>query len=123
MLFGQFVKFMMVGVVNTIFSYCVYAIFIFFHFHYIAASLLQFVISTMFNFNTIGKVVFKNKDKRLVWRFALVCLFMYGLYVGGLKLLNMTGLNDYATGAILVLPISVLSYFLNKIFVFTSDKA
>lgn len=119
---SEFALFMLVGALNTAFSYGVYAFFIFIGFHYSLASFLQLFFSILFNFQTIGKLVFKNNDNKRLISFILVCLFMYLFYVLGLKALNYIGFNNYAAGAVMIIPVSVLSYFLNKVFVFKPEN-
>lgn len=117
----EFVRFVLVGLVNTAFSYGVYALFIFLGFHYSLATLFQIVLSTLFNFNTFGKLVFKKSDRWAILRFILVSLTLYLIYTFGIKALRSFRLNDYISGAIMVFPVMMTSFFLNKFFVFRTD--
>jgi putative flippase GtrA len=118
MLGHQFVKYAIAGVVNTIFSYCVYALLIFIGLHFSLATFLQMVAAIIFNFYTFGKFVFKNSDKKLMMQFIPVSIVLYFVYTGGIKLLKINGFNDYISGAIMLAPTAVLSFVLNKYLVY-----
>jgi len=115
----QFINFLFVGALNTGFGYCAYALFIFTGLHYSIAVLFSTILGVLFNFKTIGVLVFKNGDNRLILRFFAVYAIIYLLNVSGLKLFKSLGSqNMYVNGLILVLPLAFLSFFLNKKFVF-----
>ena len=117
----QFLRFIAVGYLNTLFSYSMYALFIFLELHYSLAALLSTILGVLFNFQTTGYFVFKNKKQNLLFKFILIYVFIYLIYLTGLSLLkNIT--NSYLAG-IIMLPIIVISGFiLQKHFVFTSNK-
>ncbi len=115
----QFVRFLFVGALNTVFGYCVFAFFVFLGFNYIFAPLFATIIGVLFNFKTIGVLVFKNGDNRLLARFFGVYAVVYLCNVLCLKALELGGIkNLYVSGIILVLPLAFLGYGLNKKFVF-----
>jgi putative flippase GtrA len=113
-----FIRFLLVGGINTIFGYGLFAFFIYLHLHYSLASLLSTVLGVLFNFKTTGKLVFKSSDNRLIVRFFAVYGMVYVVNVMLLKGFKWFGLNFYIAGAIIVLPLAVLSFILNKRFVF-----
>lgn len=115
-------RFVLVGVINTAFSYGVYAFFIFLKFHYSLATLFQIILSTIFNYNTFGSFVFKKSDRYAILRFIAVTVTLYLIYTFGIKALRATGLNDYIAGGIMVFPVMLVSFFLNKFFVFKASK-
>ena len=113
-----FLRFLVVGGVNTVFGYSVFALFILLGLHYVLAVLIGQVCGILFNFNTTGRIVFKNKDNRLIFRFFGVYLFTYLLNIGLLKLFEMAGVGSLVAGAIIVLPLAVVSFLLMRKFVF-----
>lgn len=113
-----FIRFLLVGGINTLFGYGLFAFFIYLHLHYSVASLLSTVIGVLFNFKTTGKLVFKSSDNRLIVRFFAVYGMVYAVNVLFLKGFKWFGLNLYIAGAILILPLAILSYILNRRFVF-----
>jgi len=119
----QFILFVLVGIINTLFAYGVFAFFIFINLHYTLASLLQLILGVLFNFKTTGKVVFNNNDHKLIGRFFAVYILIYGLYLAGLKIFNIFEISNYIAGAILLPPLSLLTFLLQKEFVFKNKTA
>jgi putative flippase GtrA len=112
-------RFLVVGGINTLFGYSVFALFILLHLHYVLAALLAQICGVLFNFKTTGFLVFKNKDNRLVFRFFGVYLFTYLLNIGLLKLFDLNGVsNSLVAGAFIALPLALISFILNRKFVF-----
>lgn len=67
----QFIKFALVGVLNTLISEGVYAILIFFRMHYIPASFIGFSLSVVNAYYWSHKYVFKETadgEKRVWWK-------------------------------------------------------
>lgn len=115
----QFVLFLVMGGINTLFYYGLYSLLIYAGLFYAAAVVIATVCGVLFNFQTFGRVVFKNFQRRLLGRFIGVYVVVCGANIAGLKLLETAGLvNKYIAGAVLVLPVSLLGYVLNKTFVF-----
>ena len=67
----KFRKFFLVGVVNTIFGYSLYALFLSLGFHYNIAVLFSTILGILFNFKTIGKFVFNKSSNRFFLKFVL----------------------------------------------------
>lgn len=119
---AQFISFLMVGVLNTAVGYALYAFFILLGFNYIFAPLCSTVLGVLFNFQTIGRIVFCSHDNRLIGRFLGVYALVYLFNVLGLKGFSSAGVeNLYIAGAILTFPLALLSFILNKIFVFNGE--
>ena len=67
--------------------------------------------------------MFKNKDNRLIFRFFGVYLVAYLLNIGLLDIFEIYSVGPLVAGAIIILPVSLLSFLLNKRFVFNAlDK-
>ena len=114
-----FVKFLLVGILNTVFGYSIFGIFIYLNIHYTIAVLLSTVLGVLFNFKTIGKLVFKSHDNRLIFRFVFVYFIVYILNISGLWFFKSLGYgNMYINGLILIVPLALVSFLLNKKFVF-----
>ncbi len=117
----QFVTFLFVGVLNTLVGYLLYVFFVWVGCNYIFAPLFSTVLGVLFNFKTIGVIVFKSHNNRLLGKFFGVYGIVYGCNVLGLKCLDRVGItNMYIAGAILVLPLALLGFCLNKKWVFKS---
>ncbi len=114
----QFLKFLLTGVVNTLFGYGVFALLIFLKVHYALASFAATSLGVAFNFHTIGRFVFGNRDQALIFKFFAVYGVVYLLSVGGLKALSAIGVSYYLGGGLLLLPMAIISFVLNRKFVF-----
>lgn len=86
--------------------------------HYALALLLSTVVGVLFNFKSMGTLVFKSHDNRLILRFAAVYVVVYAVNVSLLKLLYLFGVDPYFGGAALIAPMALLAFFLNRGFVF-----
>jgi putative flippase GtrA len=111
----QIARFFLVGIVNTAFGYSIFAMFILLGLHYVLAVLLALVCGVMFNFKTTGTIVFKNKNNRLILSFIAVYILMYLLNIGFLR---VCGLNKLLGEAIIIVPLALLTFWLQKQFVF-----
>jgi putative flippase GtrA len=111
-------KFLAVGMLNTIFGYAVFAMLISMGLHYTIAVFIGTIIGVLFNFKTTGKLVFGSHDNRLVWKFFGVYGIVYLLNIAGLYFLKKMSVDIYIAGAILILPMALVSFGLNKRFVF-----
>ena len=115
----QFITFLFVGALNTLVGYLLYSFFVWLGFNYIWAPLFATILGVLFNFKTIGGIVFKTKNNRLIGKFFAVYAIVYICNVAGLKTLSYCHIsNPYMAGAILVLPLAFLGFFLNKKWVF-----
>ena len=118
MLSNQIARFIVVGIVNTIVGYSLYALFLFLGFDYVYALGIATVLGVLFNFQTIGKLVFKHNNNKLIFKFVLVYIVVFFVNLILIKCLVWFGLNEYIGGAIAIIPASALSFILNKFFVF-----
>ncbi|MDA8130603.1 MAG: GtrA family protein [Elusimicrobia bacterium] len=119
---NRFLRFLLVGALNTAFGYSVFALFIYAGLHYSLAAFLGTAVGVMFNFKSTGRIVFGNRDDRRIFRFVAVYGVVYLVNVLALKLLAAAGMNLYAAGAVLLLPLAALSFFLNKTLVFQGER-
>lgn len=119
----RFIKFLFVGVLNTLFGYGVFALFNFIGLHYTISTLLATVLGVLFNFKTTGYIVFKNGDNRLIIKFVLVYSFIYFLTVFALSLFNKFQMHNMYINYAILLPLNaIISYVLMKKIVFVCQK-
>ena len=114
----RFIKFIFVGILNTIFGYSVYWILLHLGLHFSLAALVATSLGVIFNYNTTGKLVFKAKGNSFLIKFILVYVVLYFINVGGLKILNLLGVGFAIGGLIMIVPLAMLSFTLNKKLVF-----
>jgi putative flippase GtrA len=110
--------FLVVGAMNSLFGYGMFAFFIFAGLHYSLAVMLGTVLGVLFNFKTTGRLVFKSHDNRLIFRFVGVYVVNYLLTVAALRLLDGLRINMYGAGLIVTAPMALISYLLLSRFVF-----
>ena len=92
------IRFLVVGGINTVFGYSLYALLIFIGLHYSIAVLLAQICGIAFNFNTTGRIVFHNKKSGLFFHFAGVYIVTFAVNVLALRLFSQVGFNMYAAG-------------------------
>lgn len=118
MLKQQVIRFIAVGVINTLFGYSIYALLIYLGLNYMVAVLFATVVGVLFNFKTIGRYVFKSSDNNLLIKFILVYTVVYGVNIGLIRLFTVWNIDYYAAGFLAVVPCAAISFILNKRFVF-----
>jgi putative flippase GtrA len=124
----QFIKFGIVGFSNTIITYAIYSLLVYFNLHYLAASVIAFIISVVNSFFWNNKYVFKIHDgqKRNLLHSLLKTYLSYAFT--GLLLLNLLlfvfidimHISKYIAplfGLAITVP---LNFLLNKLWAFRS---
>jgi putative flippase GtrA len=123
LLANRFVRFLLVGGLNTVFGYGVFALFILMRAPYPVAALLATVLGILFNFKSYGTLVFGSRDNRLIFRFFFVYGIGYAVGVGLLALGKAFGVHVLVTAAVCALPMAGVMYWLNRQFVFLDAGA
>lgn len=114
----RFIRFVLVGCLNTAFGVGVYCLCIFLGTPYFIATLVSNILGVLWNFKTTGRLVFKNDDNRLIARFAACYVVIYIVNTLIVKLFIFSGLNDYWSGIVATPVVAVCSYTLLKSFVY-----
>lgn len=114
----QPLKFVLAGAINTIWSYALYASLLYAGLGFGLASLLTIVGSVAVGFFTQGHFVFGGASARAVGRFVVVWVFIYAAYVWVVWLAEQSGINNYWGGLLATPMVAVLSYLLQRHFVF-----
>lgn len=123
MIHDEIIKFVVVGVVNTIFYYTLYAIFIYMGFEYYLAVILATVLGILFSFKTFSKLVFNNSDNKLIFKFILVYGFNIVLNICIIKVyVYLYNDNLYIAGLIATMLVAINSFIFNKFYVFRRDN-
>ncbi|MBN3493422.1 GtrA family protein [Vibrio neptunius] len=118
MLKKQIGRFILVGLLNTAVGYSLYALFIFSGFNYALSVLFSTILGVAFNFKTIGRFVFSNSNDGKIIRFLVVYGIVYLVNVTTIQCFLSMGLNSYMSGLIAIFPASIISFVLNKHYVF-----
>jgi len=115
---NQFIKFCIVGVINTLFSYTMFALFITLRINYSISLLLATVCGILFNYRSTGKYVFNHRGNSLLFKFFILYLALYIINLINLKILNYFIQNFYISGVISVIFSAIISFFCNRKFIF-----
>lgn len=114
----QFMRFLLVGGLNTAFGYGVFVACLWSGMHYALAAAVATVLGVLFNFQSTGRLVFNSRDHRRLPYFIGVYGVVYLVNVAGLALLLRLGIPSWLGGLLLILPCAILSFLLNRRFVF-----
>ncbi len=114
----QFIRYLLVGCLNTLFGFLAYSGFVLLDLPTWIALLAGNVVGIVFNFFTIGGMVFFDLSPA---RFPLFVLSYAVIYFINLELIGLVSTlvhGRIAAQAILVLPLAMLSYLIMRRFVF-----
>jgi len=117
-----FIRFIAVGLINTIFGYGLYLTCLYIGFNYMLAALISTILGVIFNFFTTGRLVFNSNDNSLIFKFIFVYLIIYFFTILGITVLNLFTISYEIAGAFMILPNAILAFFLNKRMVFNHEK-
>ena len=112
-----FVRFALVGLINTGFGYAMFALLILVGVWPAAALVGAAIAGVAFNFQTSRRLVFRSKGRSLrfvaVYGAVLICNW------AALRTLRQCGLADLESQAMLALPVAVMSFLGQRTFVFS----
>ena len=114
----QFMRFLAVGAANTGFSILVYWAMLWAGLAVPLASLASLVVGILISFTTQSRFVFDNRDPWKLLPYFIVWSTLYAFNLGLIWLLMRCGLDAYAAGFLSTPATVLLSYFLQKAFVF-----
>jgi putative flippase GtrA len=115
---ARLLRFLLVGALNTVVGYGLYLLGLWVGLHYSAAIALATVLGALFNFKSTGTLVFRSRDNSLLLRFLGVYGVVYLTNVLGVGFLVRMGVAEWLGGLLLLLPLALLSFFLNSRYVF-----
>lgn len=110
----QFIVFLFVGGINTLFGYSTFSFFIYLNISYYLAFLFAASLGLMFNFMTTGRIVFKNKDFSLFYKFIFISVIMYFLHIILIRIIDAYINNLYISGLMTMSLTALLAFYLNK---------
>ena len=119
----RFIKFGMVGVINTLVNWIIFFILNAFGMYYILANIIAYILGTVNSYlwNTLW--VFKYKDKastETTIKFIILNLIGLGLNTGILYVLvDLCNLNKFIGLVITTAIVMIINYIVNKLWVFS----
>lgn len=120
----RLLRFFVVGAVNTVFSYLVYVVLILIGAHYNLATLISTILGIIFNFFTTGRIVFRNMENKRFVLFVMVYAFIYLVNILLLRwLIDGLVMDKLLAGALVTLPVALLSYILNANLTFKDKRS
>jgi putative flippase GtrA len=114
----QFMRYLAVGAANTGFAILVYWAMLWAGLAVSLASLASLVVGILISFTTQSRFVFDNRDPWKLLPYFIVWSILYAFNLGLIWLLMRCGLDAYAAGFLSTPATVLLSYFLQKAFVF-----
>jgi putative flippase GtrA len=114
----QFMRYLAVGAANTGFAILVYWAMLWAGLAVPLASLASLVVGILISFTTQSRFVFDNRDPWKLLPYFIVWSILYAFNLGLIWLLMRCGLDAYAAGFLSTPATVLLSYFLQKAFVF-----
>ncbi len=113
-----FLRFLLVGVVNTGVGYGLFALMLLATGRPLLAVAAATALGALFNFLSIGMVVFRNADPMLLPRFLSVYAGQCAVNSGALMALGAAGLNPYLAQFLLLPPLAIGTYLAMRHLVF-----
>ena len=117
----EWLRFIVVGGINTAFGYGCYAACLFVGMGYPIASAISMIAGVLFNYGTTRGLVFRSRGGSL-GRFISCYAVVYVFSVALLAQLDAWHVNLYLAGLLVGLPAAVLSYVLLKTLVFRQPR-
>jgi len=112
------IRFVLVGLLNTGFSYGVYCGFLYLGAPYQVASFVALVMGVIWSFVTSGRLVFRRRLQGRFHKYLVVWAALYLVNILLIALLTGLGMNAYIAGFFALAPIVVMAFFLQKKYVF-----
>ncbi len=111
-------RFVVVGGFNTILCYAVYALLVSAGLRFWVANLIALLLGIGVSFFTQGRIVFGNRDPRLIFRFAAVWFCIYLVQTGLIALLVRASIDPRLAGLIMLPGTVIVSFLTQKLIVF-----
>lgn len=116
----KIIKFLSVGVLNTVFGYAVYAALLFIKTPYLVALLLATAAGVVFNYFSFSRIIFQGQSSWFVFaKFIVAYSLIYGVNAALLRMFTLSFFLSPYVGQIICIPISVLlSWLLTNYWVY-----
>lgn len=114
----QFIRFLFVGALNTLFGYGVFAGSVLAGLGAMPALVLTYLVGVPFNYLTTGRLVFRITHWRAFVRFVLAYAVIYAFNVALFKAVEALGAGPLLAQALCVPVVAVFSFLLFKLHVF-----
>jgi putative flippase GtrA len=113
-----YIIYLLVGGMNTIFGIFAYITFSQIGFNYAIALAFSTFVGVLFNYFTLSKSVFNVSSKQALIKYCLNYLLVYLLSIAMIYLLIRLGFDQNFSGAMVILVMSLLNFYILQKFVF-----
>lgn len=114
----QFLRFIVVGALNTLFGYSVFAVLILIGTTPTLALILTYGIGVVFNFFTTRRFVFNRSERASLLRFIVAYVVIYFFNLGLYRLVEFADTSPLVTQALCLPVVAIFSFLLFKFQVF-----
>ena len=114
-------RYISAGILNTIFGYALYAILMVLGLHSALSLAIATICGVAFNYKTSGLMVFHGPSNGKLIKFLIGYLFVYCVNVICISVLFNFGMSEYLSGAVMQLPAAVMTFLIQKKWVFKND--
>lgn len=122
----QFIKFGMVGCSNTVLSFLIYWMLIYFNVNYLIANTIAYIISSIWGYILNKKWVFRSKNEEVTFsilKYYIVYISSFIINLGGVHLLVDTLSIDKYIAPIFVMCVTIpYNFILNKLWAFRNKS-
>lgn len=115
---GQIIRYYQAGIVNTVFGFAAYALFVSLGLDLFVAQILAHILGVGFNYLSYGRYVFRDARPAKL-RFLLSYAANYLVSLATLALMSRFIASPYLAGLITVFLVALLNFFVLKKLVFT----
>ena len=115
---NNLLRFLIVGGLNTLFGFTVYALFALTEMATWTVLLISNLIGMLFNFFTTGGIVFFDTRISIIPRFLFCYIAIYFIYLELINWLEPILNSRILAMALIILPMTILSYLMLKFFVY-----
>ena len=120
---AQFVRFLFVGALNTVFGYAAYAVAVLLGAAPLPALVAAYLVGVPFNYLTTGRLVFGHAQRGAFLRFVLAYVVVWFFNAALLALAGRLGAGPLAAQALCIPVVAVFSFLLFKLHVFKDTAA
>jgi len=117
---NRFLRFLLVGALNTLVGLLIYTFCLWIGQHYSISLMIATALGIFFNFKSTGIIVFQSRNNYLLMKFALVYATIYAVGLLIIALANATGIPKWFGGLFAMTSMALISYYLNSRLVFKS---
>jgi putative flippase GtrA len=117
------VAFLAVGGLNTLVGYGLFAIFVLVGLSLTVALTFATILGVLFNFQSIGRLVFRSDHRGRLPRFIIVYAVQFGINLGLLHALHAAGLSPLLSQLAILPPLAIASFLAMRRFVFRTNPS